>query len=454
MRFHNFKEMIGHWAGTTPEAPAMTFQYKGEKYVMDYAQLDRQLTAKADEFFKEGPRCIGFLLGNDGSHLAIELLAAIRVRMRVVLLDGDAPLDTLKEQIRACGVDSLAGDPDLVDELTPFLCPVEVTEREGKVLFFTSGTTERAKAVVLTEESLCTSAYNGGALLPLERGDILLCILPLNHVFGLVCGLLWGLSCGACVALGRGMRHYLDDFDYYRPTAVSLVPLQLSFLLKNNCLNPELKLTLIGAGDCPMEYLVAAHRRGLRVCYGYGLTETSSGVALSVGGDVMAMEVCPDYTVTIAEDGEILVEAPGAMMEGYYKHPEDTAAVLVDGVLHTGDLGALDAQGRLYLTGRKKEMLVFPDGTKIFLPEYEREIAGAIGLREMAVIRGENGPVLVLVGEESEREAVLSALTSVMDNRPRNQQLREILFRTEPLPRTPTGKVKRWEIGKEMEIAP
>lgn len=453
MRFRDFKEMIGYWAHETPDAPAMTFEYKGERCAMDYAHLSAEVETRAGELSGQGPRCVGFLLGSSGAHLAIRLLAAVRAGLRVVLLDEDAPIDLLKEQIRICGVDSLEGDPELVDELTPFLCPVQMTERCHRLLFFTSGTTQRAKAVVLTEESLCVSAYNGGALLPLSPEDTLLCALPLNHVFGFVCGMLWGLSCGACVALGRGVRHYMDDFDFYRPTAVSLVPLQLSFLMKNHCLNPELKLVLIGAGDCPLEYLVAARQQGLRVSYGYGLTETSSGVALSVGGDVMAMDVCPDYTVTIAEDGEVLIEAPGAMMEGYYNQPEDTAAVLIDGVLHTGDLGTLDGEGRLYLTGRKKEMLVFRDGTKIFLPEYEKELRSALGPRELAVVRSEQGPVLVLTGEEKERSAVSAALAPLMAQKPRGQQLRGILFRGGSLPRTATGKVKRWELEREVEQA-
>ena len=108
---------------------------------------------------------------------------------------------------------------------------------------------------MLTEQSLCSSAYNGGALLPLSPSDTLMCMLPLSHVFGFVCGLLWGLSCGACVALGRGARHYIDDLAYFGPTARSAVPLLLGFLVQHGLLNRELKLILVGAGDCPAALL-------------------------------------------------------------------------------------------------------------------------------------------------------------------------------------------------------
>ena len=97
------------------------------------------------------------------------------------------------------------------------------------------------------------------------------------------------------------------------------------------------------------------------------------------------MEICPDDTITLAEDGEILIEAPTCMMKGYYKRPDSTAEVLRDGVLHTGDLGSFDINGRLHITGRKKDILVLPDGTKIFLPEYEARLMSALGHTELAV---------------------------------------------------------------------
>ena len=323
-----------------------------------------------------------------------------------------------------------------------------MTDGGGNILFFTSGTTERAKAVVLTERSLCQSAWNGSAKLPLSPGDILLGLLPLCHVFGFVCGLMWGLSCGACVALGRGPRHYADDCCFYRPTAVSLVPMLLGFFLRAGALNPELRHILIGAGDCPESLIAAARAAGPRVSFGYGLTETSSGVAISTGGDPFAMEICPDDTVTIAPDGEILVSAPTCVMRGYYKRPEDTAAVLRDGVLYTGDLGYLDGDGRLHITGRKKDVLVLPDGTKLFLPEYEAALSAALDGRELAVILRQGRPFLVCAGPGSETE-IMARLRPLMTGYPRGQQLSGVMIADGPLPRTATGKIKRWELQQK-----
>ena len=443
MRFHSFTEMLRFWQAQRPDAPALRW---GEKSY-SYTELLDAVERRAQELSAAGGSCLG-LLADGSDRCVITLFAAVKAGLQVVMLDENAPEDLLAVLLRYTDVDQLWGDEELCESLTPALAG-GVTDGAGKLLFFTSGTTQRAKAVVLTEESFCASAWNGGAKLPLSPEDTLLCILPLGHVFGFVCGLLWGLSCGACVALGRGPRHYMDDCAFYKPTAVSVVPLLLGFLLRQGCVNEELALILVGAGDCPAPLLQAVKAMGIHVSFGYGLTETSSGVAISVGDDPYAMEICPDDTITLAEDGEILIQAPTCMMQGYYKRPEDTAAVLRDGVLYTGDLGRFDEQGRLHITGRKKDMLVLADGTKLYLPEYEGELLGVLGQQDLAVALRGGRPVLVLHGQGEERE-LLRKLRPVTEKRPRGQQLSGVIFVSDPLPRTATGKIKRWELQQKV----
>ena len=443
MRFDSFDHLLRHFAEQSPDAPALRY----EKETLSFAELYDRVRARAEELRGEGKTCLGLLC--DGSlDNVIEIFAANLAGLQLVLLDASLESEVLKTLIRYTDVDALWGDEDLKEELALSLMP-GVKDGKGKILFFTSGTTERSKAVVLTDHSLCQSAWNGSAKLPLAPEDTLLCLLPLGHVFGFVCGLLWGLSCGSCVALGRGQRHYFDDCAFYRPTAVSVVPLLLGFLVKMRCINPEMKLVLVGAGDCPPALLAAAGAMGLRVSFGYGLTETSSGVAISVKGDPYAMEVCPDDRITIAEDGEILIEAPTCMMQGYYKRPDATRAVLQDGVFHTGDLGMFDEDGLLHITGRKKDMLVLPDGTKIFLPEYESAVMQALGHTELAVTLRDEKPVLVFSGE-GDAKAIAGKLRDMMRTLPRGQQITDILMTDEPLPRTATGKIKRWELQQKV----
>ena len=119
-------------------------------------------------------------------------------------------------------------------------------------------------------------------------------------------------------------------------------------------------------------------------------------------------------------------------------------------MLYSGDLGRFDEEGKLHITGRKKDMLVLPDGTKLFLPEYEGELMQALGHTELAVILLGSRPVLVYSGQ-AEEKALAEKLRPLMAGRPRGQQLARILIVDSPLPRTATGKIKRWELQQKME---
>ena len=448
MLFETFHELLSCYAEKTPEAPALIYDGGGKPAELSWADLLKKAEEAGDRF--KGSRTAAFLIGETEADTVVSLFGAVMAGIRVVLLDENLPEDVLIEQIRLTDTDTLYGDEELKEALTPYLCSPK-DPAPGELLFFTSGTTERAKAVVLTERSLLRSAYNGGSLLPLMPSDRLLLMLPLNHVFGFVCGLLWALNFGASAAIGRGARHYADDCAFFRPTALSLVPLLLGFCLKYRVFNPELRLLLIGAGDCPPEMLAAAKALGLRVSFGYGLTETSSGIALSLGDDPYAFTICPDFRVSIAEDGEILVESPETVMKGYFRRPEETEKVLESGVLHTGDLGTIDENGALHVTGRKKEMIVLPDGTKIFLPEYEAALSAALHGADLALLLHRGILTLAVSEKAGSEEEILSAIRPVTAAYPRGQQVRKIVRLKEALPRTATGKLKRYAIDLEKE---
>lgn len=444
MRFSSFDEILRFYSDSKPDAPVFYREEYGEIVSVSYAQFYSAVNWRSAELMSTDGACEGILC--DGSYEnIIEIFAAVKAGLQVVLFSENVE----QPLVDFTDADILWGDPELLEELKPVPQPA-AEKHAGNILFFTSGTTAKMKAVVLSEKSLCASAYNGGALLPMESSDILMCMLPLEHVFGFVCGLLWGLSHGAAVALGRGARHYFDDLSFFRPTVLSAVPSLLGFLMQRRLLNPELRLVLIGAGDCPADIPRTLKALNKRVSFGYGLTETSSGVALSLGDDPYAMTVCPDDTVTLGSDGEILIEAPTCVMKGYYKDPEGTAAVLRDGVLYTGDIGAFDNEGLLHIIGRKKEILVFSDGTKIYLPEYEQNLSQVLSGRDFAVIDRAGAPVLVIRGDESEMVDLTLRLSDLMHDQPINRRLKDIVIVAEPLPRTATGKIKRWELQQKV----
>jgi long-subunit acyl-CoA synthetase (AMP-forming) len=163
------------------------------------------------------------------------------------------------------------------------------------------------------------------------------------------------------------------------------------------------------------------------------------------------MTVCPDDPITTAPDGEILIQAPTCVMRGYWRRPGDTAEVLKDGVFHTGDLGTIDETGKLRITGRKKEILVLSDGTKLYLPEYEQALSAALGGDALCVILEDGQPVLVLEGVARDKSEIFEKIRPVLAERPRGQQISRIEFYGGPLPRTASGKVMRWAVRPERE---
>ena len=358
------------------------------------------------------------------------------------MLNPDDEPRILEAEIRAAHVTKLIGSiPEYLQ--LPELSPKAVSTAD--ILFFTSGTTAMNKAVVLDQQRLCSAVYNGGSLLPLTENDTLLSVLPLSHVFGFVCSLLWPLSFGAEVYLGRGLKSIFFDFNEFKPTASCLVPEIAGFLTFRRLLNPELKLILIGAGDCSDTVLHAIKDMGIRVSFGYGLTESASGIALSLGDDPRAMTICPDYTVTAEEDGEISVISDTTLMKGYYEDEASTRAVLRGNKLLTGDLGRLE-DGKLFITGRKKEILVLSDGTKIFLPEYEARLREKLGAdSDFAVFQLKNGSPALAIVKPKAAEALIDSFNA---DYPRGQRIAKILYFGE-LPKTASGKIRRYEIREE-----
>ena len=320
---------------------------------------------------------------------------------------------------------------------------------EGELLFFTSGTTSRSKIVRLTSESFCTSAWSGQSMLACGEGDTILCVLPLSHVFGFVCSMLWGLAYGAVIALGRGVRHLMDDALFFRPTILPAVPSLISAMLKFDVLGPELRVVLIGAAPCSPETTAALRAKGIDVYLGYGLTETSSGVAITQDLDEPeALYLCPGADIQIEEDGEVTVATP-CMMQGYI----GDIPMFNEHRFYTGDLGYFDDKGRLRLTGRKKDVLLTSDGTKIFCPEYEDDLARATGLPDLGIIM-KNGHAVLVAGsctDEAEtadelRTGLMKAVGEYNKTLQRSQQIYDVIVTADKLPRTATGKLRRCEL--------
>lgn len=361
------------------------------------------------------------------------------------------------------GCDIIVADPMIPEEITARAAKAAKAAKaaraampggkgEGELLFFTSGTTSSSKIVRLTSQSFCTSAWSGQSMLACGEDDVILSILPLAHVFGFVCSMLWGLAYGATIALGRGVRHLVDDALFFDPTILPAVPTLINAMLRFDALNPGLRVALIGAAPCTPEVTAALREKGIKVYLGYGLTETSSGIAITQDLDEPeALYPCPGADFRIEEDGEVTIATP-CMMQGYIG-----AEPMFEGDrFFTGDLGWFDDKGRLHLKGRKKDVLLMADGTKIFCPEYEENLEHLTGLSDLGVTM-KNGRAVLVAGslsndpatEADMRAKLLKTVGEYNRSLQRSQQIYDVIVRAEPLPRTATGKIKRYELQEQ-----
>ena len=147
-----------------------------------------------------------------------------------------------------------------------------------------------------------------------------------------------------------------------------------------------------------------------------------------------------------SRDKEILVHAPTVLRKGYLDGGKLIEPVLEEGYYRTGDLGEIDQEGKLHLIGRKKEILVLPTGTKIFLPEYEGKLSTYLKEGEFAVTLNKEKQVVLHIYTKEDKEEVKKKVDQFNDSYARGEQISDIIFSSAPLAKTATGKIKRYQL--------
>ncbi|HYN63125.1 MAG TPA: non-ribosomal peptide synthetase, partial [Candidatus Limnocylindrales bacterium] len=402
-----------------------------------------------------------------------------------------ASLPTLKAASRlelpALAVESLVD----VARTAPPLPRPDVDPGALAEVVFTSGTTGDPKGVMLTHRNIASNAAAITSVVPLGPETRLLSILPLSHMYGLNPGLLAPMMMGASVvyptslqapvlartfrerkvtmllavpqvvkqlnnAVERGVDASGKRATFERLHAIARhLPMPLRRLLFGQVLSRfggELRYLAVGAAA--MNPVVARRweEMGVTSLQGYGATETSPVIAFTriehnrVG---TVGEPIPGVEVRIGPEGEILVRGPN-VFQGYWERPEATAAVMDDGWYRTGDHGTLDAEGFLTLQGRKKDMLVMPDGTKVHPADIEQVLISDPRVRDAAVVGLERpgGDIQVhaalILHDPAEGDEVVRQANGKLGG---HQQVRGFtVWPEDEFPRTPTLKVKKPEI--------
>lgn len=335
------------------------------------------------------------------------------------------------------------------------------------LLAFTSGSTGEPRAVELTHANLLA---NLAALLGARRaapGDAFLSMLPPAHLFELMAGLLAPLACGARIVYAGAplVNRLVQSAREDGITHVLTVPALLAALCREvgsenvrERLGPTLRVVCVGGAalDPRLARLVA--RAGIDVEVGYGLSEASPIVSLGLAAECPPGSVgraLAGVDVRLDARGEILVRGP-SVMRGYWRDPAATAQVLHDGWLSTGDLGRIDEQGFLFVTGRLKELMVTDAGETLHPEELEPWYASPLFAEHCIVpVRGPHGNdvptlVIVLAQRELPEEELQRAFAHLRAAAPPRCRVAGLVRHAAPLPRTALGKLRRRVLAEEL----
>ncbi len=354
----------------------------------------------------------------------------------------------------------------LVNENAKGESKVDIAEVEGEspcVIIFTGGTTGKNKGALLSNRAVMCGVKNGCYGIKEIFGLRYFLVLPLTHVFGLVRNLLTSLYTGSSIFICKNNKDMFKDIAVYKPSIMVLVPalaemaLNLSKQFKRNMLGEDMKTIICGAAAVS-PYLVKEYAQlGITLLPGYGLTESAnlvSGnpVALRKPDSVGYIYGGMEYKIV---DDELWLKGVN-MMDGYVGEPEENALSYEDGWFKTGDLVRVDEEGLLYITGRKKEIIVLPSGENISPAELEVKF-GELDTVQDCLITLENGvlalqvlprmSVLGALGKENPQEYLKEQLNEVNEKLPSFQRVSKIVIRTTDFVRSPSMKIVRNQNG-------
>lgn len=378
------------------------------------------------------------------------------VYLATLLCGKVAVLGALNDSFPDCFVlnlDRLEEIFEIEDELNS----IEVDQFTVSTLVQSSGTTSYKKYVMLSQKNIFSDTISGMRNYEYSVKSRYVNIIPCTHLFGLVADILGPLYSGGTICVLDNKYEFFGSLSKYNPSALNLPPImieQILNLLEKNSNNPEVvigrKLKKIMCAGAPISRSVVKKmiKYGVQVYTAYGLTECSPCVSLSEDncyreGSVGKVLDCCEVKI---EDGEILVRGANVMI-GYYNAPKDTKEVLIDGWLHTGDLGYMDSDGYLFITGRKNTLLIFGNGYKVNPEEIEALINCVEGVIE--------SEVFLLHDELKDKPSVRVHISNDVDKKFISEKVREIfnsftevnvehiLFTEMEFEKTELGKIKR-----------
>ena len=333
-------------------------------------------------------------------------------------------------------------------------------------IMFTSGTTGKSKGVMLTHRNMAENATCLDMKIP--AGTVILSVLPIHHAYCLGMDILKGISLGSIICINDYLLRVAKNIKLFRPDMILMVPLMIESLAKKledaAGLPPEIvkkevfgeQFHTICSGGAYLNpaYIDLFSKYGITILQGYGMTECAPVISTSVSWNIKKEAVgqlLPNCEAKVVNE-ELWVRG-SSVMQGYYKMPEETAQTLQDGWLATGDLGYVDEEGFVFLTGRKKNLIITKNGENVSPEELENKI-GENRLVQEILVREQEGVIEAEIFpdyEYAEKKGITdipASLQQIIDdfnqNAPVYKRIYRLKLRDKEFEKTPSKKIKRY----------
>ncbi len=386
---------------------------------------------------------------SDDVYFAAAYMAVILAGKVAVLSEGHLPPDAQTGVLDDFNLHTFLRTPPCSIHALPDTDPNGVC-----TILHSSGTSSAPKGIMLSQKNICTDVVCGLQKYFMAKNDRFIHLIPYYHAFGIVCDLLGPLLVGASIYILQDKKQFLSQMSRIKPTILNVPPVIADTLLQlirqtgsaERLTGGCLKKMLCGGAGLSIQTAQGLRAYGISAYGCYGLSECSPCVAVNRDEwykDGSAGIPLSCSKVQIAADGEILISGSNVML-GYYNDPEGTDRVLQNGILHTGDLGYLDEDGFLFITGRKSNLIVFPDGTKCSPELLEAQIVSNTPAEEAVISPSRQASrssldAVICLKDPTKQAGVEQYIREHLST----FQFDHITFTAEPLPKNPTGKIRR-----------
>lgn len=424
---------------------------------------------------------------------------------KFICMDPETEFESIPELINQGKDLLLKGNKDFINS--------SINNSKMSILLFTSGTTAASKAVMLSHKNIASNIYAMTKCEDIRSTDTNIAFLPFHHTFGCT-GILMFLSCGATNVFCDGLRHIQKNLVEYQVSTFVCVPLLIEsiykkiwqeidktgqrkkvefgikltkFLMKFGIdirakvfkqiydkLGGKIRSVISGASAIDPKVAEGFRNFGISVIQGYGLTETSPVLAAETlkacktGSTGLPM---PGVEIKINNPneegiGEIIAKGPNIML-GYYENEEETNKVLKDGWFYTGDLGYIDKEGFIFITGRQKNVIVLKNGKNIYPEELETLVNNLPYVKESMVYGKEKNDDLVVSVKvvydkdyiknkypdktiEEIEKIIWEDIKQINQTMPNYKHIKNLIITDEEMVKTTTAKIKRFEEMKKI----